>query len=49
MKILVTNDDGINAPGIKILVKSLEHLGEVAVVADWLSSYRNMASPMILF
>ena len=33
MKILVTNDDGINAPAIKILVKSLEHLGEVAVVA----------------
>ncbi len=33
MKILVTNDDGINASGIKILVKCLERLGDVAVVA----------------
>ncbi|MCM2356988.1 MAG: 5'/3'-nucleotidase SurE, partial [Geobacteraceae bacterium] len=33
MKILVTNDDGINAPGIKMLAESLAHLGEVAVVA----------------
>lgn len=33
MKILVTNDDGINAPGIKILAEALEQLGEVAVVA----------------
>lgn len=33
MKILVTNDDGINAPGIKALAKALETVGEVAVVA----------------
>jgi 5'-nucleotidase len=33
MKILVTNDDGINASGIKTLVKCLEQVGDVAVVA----------------
>jgi len=33
MNILVTNDDGINATGITILVQSLEHLGEIVVVA----------------
>lgn len=33
MKILVTNDDGINAPGIKILAAALEQIGDVAVVA----------------
>ncbi len=33
MKILVTNDDGIHAPGIKALADSLRQLGEVAVVA----------------
>ncbi len=32
-RILVTNDDGINAPGIRALVKSLTVLGEVWVVA----------------
>jgi len=31
--ILVTNDDGINSPGIEALSKSLSNLGEVIVVA----------------
>ncbi|KAF0221818.1 MAG: hypothetical protein FD174_149 [Geobacteraceae bacterium] len=33
MKILVTNDDGIHAPGIKILAEVFRQHGEVAVVA----------------
>lgn len=33
MKILLTNDDGINAPGIKILAEVLGQLGDVAIVA----------------
>jgi 5'-nucleotidase len=33
MKILVTNDDGIHAPGILALAESLKTVGEVAVVA----------------
>lgn len=33
MKILVTNDDGIHAPGIRALAEGLSDLGEVAVVA----------------
>lgn len=33
MKILVTNDDGIFAPGIRALADSLASVGEVAVVA----------------
>jgi 5'-nucleotidase len=33
MKILVTNDDGIHAPGIKALAKALKNIGVVAVVA----------------
>ncbi len=33
MKILVTNDDGIQAPGIRALAEGLARLGEVAVVA----------------
>lgn len=33
MKILVTNDDGINAPGIVALAGALEKIGDVAVVA----------------
>lgn len=33
MKILVTNDDGITAPGIAALVKELKKLGEIVVVA----------------
>ena len=31
--ILITNDDGINAPGIRSLVESVKDLGEVIVVA----------------
>ncbi|MGB5378955.1 5'/3'-nucleotidase SurE [Muriicola sp.] len=31
--ILVTNDDGITAPGLRALVKSLQEIGEVVVVA----------------
>jgi 5'-nucleotidase len=31
--ILVTNDDGITAPGIRSLVEAMKHLGEVVVVA----------------
>jgi len=33
MKILVTNDDGIFAPGLNALYREMRHLGEVAVVA----------------
>lgn len=33
MKILLTNDDGINAPGISALYEEIKHLGEVIVVA----------------
>ena len=33
MKILITNDDGINAPGIKLLAQWAKKLGEVTVVA----------------
>ncbi len=33
MKILVTNDDGIFAPGLSALYRELRHVGEVAVVA----------------
>ncbi len=33
MRILLTNDDGILAPGIEALYRALEDLGEVAVVA----------------
>ncbi len=31
--ILITNDDGITAPGIRALVEAVQHLGEVVVVA----------------
>ena len=31
--ILVTNDDGISSPGIKVLSKALESIGDVYVVA----------------
>ena len=31
--ILVTNDDGISSPGIKVLSKTLESIGDVYVVA----------------
>ena len=33
MNILVTNDDGIRAPGLKAIVKELSDLGSVYVVA----------------
>jgi len=33
LKILVTNDDGIDAPGIQVLAEALKELGEVTVVA----------------
>lgn len=33
MRILVTNDDGVHAPGIRALARALEPLGEVVVVA----------------
>ncbi len=33
MKILVTNDDGILAPGIQVLAETMRQYGEVAVVA----------------
>ena len=33
MKILLTNDDGIYAPGLAALYHELKHLGEVQVVA----------------
>jgi 5'-nucleotidase len=35
MKILLTNDDGIHAPGIAAALKVLRTLGEVHVVAPW--------------
>jgi len=31
--ILVTNDDGITAPGIRALVEAVKHLGEIVIVA----------------
>lgn len=31
--ILITNDDGITAPGIKALVNAVKHLGEIIIVA----------------
>ncbi len=33
MNILVTNDDGVHAPGIKALAEKLREVGEVTVVA----------------
>lgn len=33
MKILVSNDDGVNAPGIKALVKELENIAKIDTVA----------------
>lgn len=32
MKFLVTNDDGIFAPGVAALVETLQHFGEVTVI-----------------
>ena len=31
--ILVTNDDGIHAPGIRALAKAMDEIGEVVVIA----------------
>ncbi len=33
MRLLLTNDDGIHAPGLRALVKALRDLGEITVVA----------------
>ena len=33
MRILVTNDDGLNAPGLHVLVKTLAEMAEIYVVA----------------
>jgi len=33
MRILVTNDDGVTAPGIRALAQAMKELGDVAVVA----------------
>ena len=33
MRLLLTNDDGIHAPGVRALVKALRGLGEITVVA----------------
>jgi 5'-nucleotidase len=33
MRILLTNDDGVFAPGLRALRKELQKLGEVTVVA----------------
>ncbi|NBX81874.1 5'/3'-nucleotidase SurE [bacterium] len=33
MKILISNDDGFDSPGIQLLAKAVEDLGEVYVVA----------------
>ncbi|MGD9021357.1 MAG: 5'/3'-nucleotidase SurE, partial [Lysobacterales bacterium] len=33
MKILVSNDDGIEAPGIRMLAQRMRELGEVTIVA----------------
>lgn len=44
-RILITNDDGIQAPGIKALEQGLVHLGEVIVVAP--DSERSASSQAI--
>src|SRR4030095_7239753 len=31
--ILITNDDGVSAPGIRNLVEAVKHLGKIVVVA----------------
>ena len=41
MHILVTNDDGVNAPGLLALVQEMRLLGEVSVLApdrNWSAS-----------
>ncbi|MBT4727705.1 MAG: 5'/3'-nucleotidase SurE, partial [Bacteroidetes bacterium] len=32
-KILITNDDGIDAPGLAVLVESMKQFGQIAVIA----------------
>ena len=32
--ILITNDDGINAPGLRKLISVVKHLGEIIVIAS---------------
>ncbi len=39
--ILITNDDGITAPGIRTLIEVMNSLGEVYVVAPQLPSEWN--------
>jgi 5'-nucleotidase len=36
VRILLTNDDGVHAPGLRALRKELARLGEVTVIAPWL-------------
>ena len=31
--ILITNDDGVNAPGIRVLIRLMKQIGNVIVVA----------------
>ena len=33
MRVLVSNDDGVDAPGIRVLAERLQAVGEVTVVA----------------
>ena len=47
--ILVTNDDGITAPGIRNLVNFMNEIGEVVVVApNYLNLEKDMPLPSIL-
>ncbi len=45
VRILITNDDGVNAPGIKILAETLKEFGNVTIVAP--DSARSGASSQI--
>ena len=33
MRILISNDDGVSAPGIKVLSDSMQQLGDMEVIA----------------
>ena len=46
--ILVTNDDGITAPGIRYLIDIMKELGDVVVVAPELSSCTALAKSPLL-
>jgi 5'-nucleotidase len=51
LKIIVTNDDGIDAPGLAVLVSILETFGEVVVVApetpqSWISHKVTVHQPI---